>query len=214
TNLLEEIEKGFLDRVQTPAAEAHLATYQRAAALMHSQKAKAFDISEEPAAVQEAYGKTKFGEACLLARRLVENGVSFVEVPLGSWDTHRDNASRIKSLCGQVDPAMAALISDLKTRGLLETTLVIWMGEFGRTPGVGKQGGRDHYPRAWTTVLAGAGIKGGQAVGRTDKEGGSVEDRPISAIDFMATVCQALDIDSSKTFYTRDGRPMRTVDKG
>jgi arylsulfatase A-like enzyme len=97
---------------------------------------------------------------------------------------------------------------------MLDNTLVVWMGDFGRTPTVGKQGGRDHYPRAWTTALAGAGLKVGQAIGRTDKQGGSVENRPVSAIDFMATICSALDIDFNKNFYTRDGRPMRIVDKG
>lgn len=211
--LLEEIEKGFVERIQTPAAQSHQATYQRAAMLMHSQKAKAFDLSQEPGSVQDAYGRNKFGEGCLLARRLVEHGVSFVEVSLGGWDTHRDNASKIKSLCGQVDPALSALIGDLKTRGILDTTLVIWMGEFGRTPHVGKQGGRDHYPRAWTSVMAGGGLKLGRTVGRTDAQGGTVEDRPISAVDFMATVCTALRIDYKKNFLTRDARPMRVVDK-
>jgi uncharacterized protein (DUF1501 family) len=212
--LLDELEKGFVDRVQTPTAAAHRATYERAARLMHSPKAKAFDLSQESSAMRDAYGRSKFGEGCLLARRLVESGVSFVEVSLGSWDTHRDNANRIRSLCNDVDPAMSTLITDLKQRGLLETTLVIWMGEFGRTPHVGKQGGRDHYPRAWTTVLAGAGIKAGQAIGHTDKEGGSVEEGRVSAVDFMATVCKALDIDHNKQFYSTTGRPMRIVDKG
>ena len=214
TSLLEEVEKGFLDRVQAPAAEAHKTTYQRAAQLMHSEKAKAFDLGAEPASLRDAYGRTHLGDACLLARRLVENGVAFVEVQLTGWDTHRDNAARIKTLCGQLDPAMATLIADLKSRGLLDSTLVVWMGDFGRTPTVGKQGGRDHFPRAWTTALAGAGLKTGQAIGRTDKQGGTVEDHPISAIDFMATICSALGIDGNKNFTTRDGRPIRIVDKG
>jgi arylsulfatase A-like enzyme len=119
----------------------------------------------------------------------------------------------VANLCAQVDRPLAALLTDLKQRGLLETTLVIWMGDFGRTPHVGKKGGRDHYPRAWTSVLAGAGLKTGQAVGRTSKDGGDVVDRPISAVDFMATMCKALDIDYTKDFRTRDGRPMRVVDK-
>jgi hypothetical protein len=212
--LLQEMERGFLDRVPAPGVQSHLTTYERAAQLMHSAKAKAFDISQEPASVRSAYGSTKFAEGCLLARRLVENGVSFVEVPLGSWDTHRNNGEKVKSLCEDVDPAMSALLGDLKDRGLLETTLVIWMGEFGRTPTVGKQGGRDHYPRAWTTVLAGAGLKGGVTVGRTDNQGAEVVERPVSAIDFLATVCQALEIDYERNFHTRDGRPMRTVAKG
>jgi uncharacterized protein (DUF1501 family) len=213
-SLLEEIERGFLDRAQSPTVEAHAETYQRAAALMHSAQAKAFDIDKEPAAMRELYGKTRFGNSCLLARRLVEEGVSFVEVPVNGWDTHRDNTGRLKTLCGEIDQPMAGLMTDLKQRGMLDSTLVIWMGEFGRTPTVGRQGGRDHYPKAWTTLLAGAGLKTGQAVGKTDKEGGTVVERPTSAIDFMATVCKALGIDYEKEFHTRDGRPMRVVDKG
>jgi uncharacterized protein (DUF1501 family) len=180
---------------------------------MHSAKAKAFNIGDEPSSLRDAYGRTKFGEGCLLARRLVENGVSFVEVQLGGWDTHRDNAQRIKSLCGELDPAFATLVTDLKQRGLLDSTLVVWMGDFGRTPHVGKQGGRDHYPRAWTTVLAGGGIKAGQAIGRTDKMGGTVEDVQVSGVDFMATVCKTLDIDYTQNLTTRTGRPIRVVDK-
>jgi hypothetical protein len=212
--LLEEMEKGFLDRQGAAPAESHLTTYQRAARLMRSPKARAFDISQEPAALRDAYGRNRFGEGCLLARRLVEHGVAFVEVQLGRWDTHQDNAPRIKALCQQVDPAMSMLIGDLKQRGLLDTTLVIWMGEFGRTPHVGKRGGRDHWPRAWTSVLAGGGLKLGQTVGRTDKQGGTVEERPINAVDFLATVCKTLDIDYTKEFRTPTGRPMRVVEKG
>lgn len=212
--LLQEIESGFLNRIPAAPAEAHLKTYQRAAALMHSTKAKAFDLSQESDALRDRYGRTKFGEGCLMARRLVENGVAFVEVGLGSWDTHRDNEGRITKLCGELDPAMATLLADLKERGMLDDTLVIWMGEFGRTPHVGKQGGRDHYPKAWSTVLAGAGLKTGQVIGRTDAQGAKVEDRPISALDFLATVCTALNIDYAQSFTTRDNRPMRTVEKG
>ncbi|MFO0808759.1 MAG: DUF1501 domain-containing protein [Gemmataceae bacterium] len=212
--LLKEIERGFLDRMNAPAVEAHAKTYQRAEALMHSAKAKAFDIAQESASAREHYGDSRLGKACLLARRLVEYGTSFVEIPVNGWDTHRDNTGRLQKLCGEIDGPMASLIADLKQRGMLDTTLVVWMGDFGRTPHVGKQGGRDHYPRAWTTLLAGAGVKGGQAIGRTDKAGAAVEDRKVSAIDFMATVCKALDIDTTKEFRTRDGRPMRVVDKG
>jgi uncharacterized protein (DUF1501 family) len=213
-SLLQEMEKGFVDRVQAPVAEAHQATYQRAATLMHSKQGKAFDLSDEPSNVRDAYGRSRFGDGCLLARRLVEHGVPFVEVQMGGWDTHRDNAGRVKKLCGDLDPAMATLISDLKERGMLNDTLVVWMGDFGRTPNVGKQGGRDHYPRAWTSVMAGGGIKTGQTVGKTDKQGGTVTERPITAVDFMATVCKAMGIDHTKDLYSRDGRPMRVVNKG
>jgi uncharacterized protein (DUF1501 family) len=213
TSLLLELENGFVDRVQNNGAAAHKATYERAAKLMHSEKAKAFDLSQESESVRGAYGNSKFGQGCLLARRLVESGVAFVEVGLGGWDTHRDNEKKIKSLTEELDPALSALIGDLKERSMLNDTLVIWMGDFGRTPHVGKQGGRDHYPRAWTSVLAGGGIKTGQAVGKTDKEGAEVVDGKVSAVDFMATVCQALGINYDKHIYANGNRPMRVVDK-
>jgi hypothetical protein len=215
--LLEEMEQGFLRTYKAPSAGAHETTYQRAVQLMQSKEAKAFDLSLEPAAGRQPYGEGRFAQGCLLARRLVEVGMPFVEVNLGGWDTHQNNFDRVKQLSAQVDPAMSALITDLKDRGLLDSTLVIWMGEFGRTPRINTRGakpGRDHYPRAWSTVLVGGGIKGGQVVGRTDKEGGTVEERPISAIDFMATVCKILGIDYTKMNDTSIGRPVRIVEKG
>jgi uncharacterized protein (DUF1501 family) len=184
---------------------------------MQSKEAKAFDLSLEPAGAKSAYGGSKFGDGCLLARRLIEAGVSFVEVTLGGWDTHQDNFDKVKKLSGEVDPAVTSLITDLQNRGRLDSTLIIWMGEFGRTPKINTRGakpGRDHYPRAWTTVLAGGGIKGGQVIGKTDKEGAAVEERPISALDFLATVCGVLGIDASKQNTSPGGRPVRIVDKG
>lgn len=213
TDLLLDLEKGFIDRVQVPAAEAHRATYERTVKLMHSKKAAAFDISQEPASVRDAYGKSSFGEGCLLARRLIEAGVSFVEVSFNGWDTHRDAANRLKLLTGQFDPAYAALLNDLKQRGMLQDTLVIWMSDFGRTPHRGKQGGRDHWPKAWTSALAGGGIKAGQAIGKTDAQGGEVAAGKVSTVDFMATVCHVLGINPDKNIMVGT-RPMRVVDKG
>ena len=216
-DLLDQMEKAFNREYKAGAAKAHRTTYERAVTLMKSKEAKAFDLSLEPAASRKSYGATRFGEGCLLARRLIETGVSFVEVNLGGWDTHQDNFDRVKSLSGTVDPALSSLVSDLKQRGLLDETLVIWMGEFGRTPKINTRGakpGRDHYPRAWSTVLVGGGIKGGQVVGKTDKEGAAVVDRPINALDFMATVCTALGIDHTKQNTTPNNRPVRIVDKG
>lgn len=215
--LLEQMEQGFFRTYKATSIGDHRTTYQRAVQLMRSKEAKAFDLSLEPAAAKEAYGSTKFGEGCLLARRLIEVGVPFVEVTLGGWDTHQNNFERVKQLSAQVDPALSALINDLKTRGLLDSTLVVWMGEFGRTPKINARGpkpGRDHYPRAWSTVLLGGGIKGGQVIGRTDKEGAAVEDRPVSAIDFMATICTVLGIDYTKQNNTSIGRPIRIAEKG
>src|SRR5262249_35474044 len=157
----------------------------------------AFDLSQESDKTREAYGKSRFGDGCLLARRLVEAGTAFVEVNLPGWDTHQENFPRTKTLSAQADPAMAALVNDLKERGLLDSTLVIWMGEFGRPPWIPKRGGtpgRDHSPRAWTSILIGGGIKGGQVIGKTDAEGAAVTERSISALDFLATVCQILRI--------------------
>jgi hypothetical protein len=215
--LLEELEAGFNRENPSNVGNAHRTTYQRAVSLMRDQGARAFDISLEPSNVRSAYGSSRFGEGCLLARRLVETGVSFVEVTLGGWDTHQNNFARVQQLSGQVDPAMSALINDLRTRGLLDTTLVIWMGEFGRTPRInarGAQPGRDHYPRAWSLVMAGGGIRGGQVIGRTDAEGATVTDRPVSPLDFLATVCRVLGIDYNKQNQAANGRPVRIVDRG
>jgi hypothetical protein len=215
--LLQEMESAFYREYKADASADHRTTYQRAVTLMRSKEAKAFDLSQEPEASRRAYGSSRFGDGCLLARRLVEAGVSFVEVTLGGWDTHQNNFERVKQLSQQCDPAMAALVKDLKQRGLLDSTLIVWMGEFGRTPRINQRGakpGRDHYPRAWSSVLMGGGIKGGQVIGKTDKEGATVVEHPISALDFLATVCELLGINWKKQNNTPIGRPIRIVDKG
>jgi uncharacterized protein (DUF1501 family) len=151
-----------------------------------------------------------------MARRLVETGVRFVEVLMGdgvAWDTHRDNFSRTRALSLEADVGMAALIDDLHERGLLDSTLVVWMGEFGRSPQISGDAGRNHWARAWSSVLAGGGIRGGQVIGRTDRDAAEVLERPISVPDFLATVCTILGID-----YTREHlatgveRPIPIVD--
>jgi hypothetical protein len=213
--VLERLEQAFARTHPSPAAEAHHTTLARALQLMRSDKAQAFDLSREKRAVREAYGDSAFGRGCLLARRLVEAGVPFVEVYLSSWDGHfKREAQQARALMPVLDAGMAALLDELKERGLLDTTLVAWMGEFGRTPRVNNDGGRDHYARAWTTLLAGCGLKGGLAVGKTDRDGATVADLPISVRDFMATVCRALGIDYAKKLDTPVGRPVTVVDKG
>jgi hypothetical protein len=208
-SLVEELDKAFLTDYGAASTRAHLTGLQRAARLMNSSRTKAFELGNEPAKYRERYGSARFAQGCLLARRLVEAGVPFVEVSLPGWDTHNNTPQRIRSLSEQMDQPMAALISDLKERGLLETTLVIWMGEFGRTPGHG----RNHYARAWSTVMAGAGVKGGQVIGKTDARGNDVTERAVSAPDFMATVCKALGIDHTRNFTARGGRPVPKVAK-
>jgi uncharacterized protein (DUF1501 family) len=180
---------------------------------MRTDKTRALDLSQESDKRRDSYGNSAFGRGCLLARRLVETGVAFVEVSILGWDTHDENNDTIRRLSAQVDPAMSALVDDLKERGLLDSTLVLWMGEFGRTPYF-KGKGRDHYARAWSTVLMGGGIKSGQVVGRSDAKAAAVEDRPVSVGDFMATVFALLGIDYRKEYDTPGGRPMPLVAKG
>jgi uncharacterized protein (DUF1501 family) len=216
-NLLEDLEQAFHRTNHAPVAEAHHTTYRRAVTLMRDTGTRAFDISQESQAVRARYGANRFGEGCLLARRLIETGISFVEVTLGGWDTHQNNFERVRQLSGQLDPAMSALITDLRDRGLLDSTLVVWMGDFGRTPRINQRGaqpGRDHYPRAWSSVLVGGGIRGGQVIGRTDAEAAAVTDRPVSTLDFMATVCTILGIDHNLQNQAPNGRPVRIVDRG
>jgi hypothetical protein len=223
-NLLSEVEQAFYKNYNAPAAQAHATTVQRAARLMHAKELQAFDLAQEPAASRNAYttnGATSrpFGQGCLLARRLVEVGVSFVEVDYHSWDHHggiytgrSGSTPRIQEMSGVVDQMTATLVTDLKDRGLLDRTLIIVMGEFGRTPKMNNTG-RDHYSKAWSTLLIGGGIKGGQVIGKTDKVGAVVEDRPVSVIDFFATICSILGIDYSKAHKVKPGgRPIPLVE--
>jgi len=211
-DLLARLESGFARDYRAPISQDHATVYGRAVQMMRSAKAKAFDISQEPDSVRERYGKNRFGEGCLLARRLLEADVKYVEVGLEQWDTHFENNNKIRELCGVLDPGMTTFITDLEERGLLDDTLVVWMGEFGRTPKF-KGKGRDHYAKAWSTVFMGAGVRGGQVIGRTDSVGATVEDRPVSVQDFMATICEFLGVSTEKEVTLADGRPVKFVDK-
>lgn len=212
--LVGQLEQRFARTYQAPPALAHLAGFDAALRLMRSDRSQAFDLAREPRSSRSAYGEHDFGRGCLLARRLLEAGVSFVEIYLANWDSHEKNvADNTRSLMTQVDQGGSALVRDLAERGLLDETLVIWMGEFGRTPRINRNGGRDHYARAWSTLLLGGGIPGGQVIGGTDQQGGEVTDRPISVADFMATVCRILGIDHAKEITAPNGRPIRIVEK-
>lgn len=214
--LFEEMEAAFLKDYQATSGTDHRTTYRRAVEMIKSKEALAFDLAKESEATRKLYGNGRFAEGCLLARRLVETGVAFVEVSLGGWDTHEDNFDRVKGLCGQIDKPVAALLADLKARGLLDDTLVVWMGDFGRTPKLntrGKKPGRDHYPRAWSAFLAGGGLQGGRVIGKTDEKGADVVENKIAAIDLMGAICQVLKIDSGKWNQSPIGRPIRIVDK-
>lgn len=218
--LLDALERDFLQTHPIPIARSHRTAYQQAVRMMRSEAVKAFDLDEEDATLRDAYGRNQFGQGCLLARRLVERGVPFIEVALNGvagtqgigWDTHQDNFESVKTLSGVLDPAWATLLRDLRERGLLEHTLVVWMGEFGRTPKINPQTGRDHFPAAWTTVVCGGGVRGGQAYGKTSDDGMEVVDNPVTVPDLLATFCAVLGIDPLKQNMSNVGRPIRIVD--
>lgn len=218
--LLGELESDFVGRHPGVMASSHRSAYDQAVRMMRSKAMQAFDLSQEPDALRDAYGRNQFGQACLLAKRLVQRGVPFVEVSLNGvsgsqglgWDSHVNNLDSVKALCGVLDPAWATLIEDLKTNGLLDTTTIVWMGEFGRTPKMNGSKGRDHFPNAWSTVVAGGGIKGGQVYGKTSADGMKVDDNPVDVPDLLATVCKGLGINPRNQNNSDVGRPIRLVD--
>ncbi len=218
-DILRGLERDFLSQHPAGPVTSHAAAYDRAVRLMSSAASKAFDLDAESPALRDRYGRNLFGQGCLLARRLVERGVPFVEVTLKAvpgvpegWDTHQRNFEQVAKLCAALDPAWATLMDDLDQRGLLDSTVVVWMGEFGRTPTINQQKGRDHFPHAWSTVIGGGGVQGGSVVGRTTKDGMTVDDRPVSVPSLLATVCKALGIDPMKQNPSNVGRPIRIAD--
>jgi hypothetical protein len=213
------LQSEFGARYKGDSAAAHKANYERAERMIRTQAKSAFKLDEEPDELREKYGRNRFGQGCLLARRLVERGVPFVEVTLSStpgspagWDTHANNFEMVKSLCETLDPAWSTLMNDLRDRGLLKNTLIAWMGEFGRTPEINPNNGRDHFPVAWSTVLAGAGIKGGQVIGRTTADAKEVADRPVKVPELFATICEGVGISHTKENVSDQGRPIAIVD--
>ena len=211
-SLLREMQTPFIESRPGPGTASHVTAYDRAERLGKTAAADAFDLSREESAVRDEYGRSLFGQGCLLARRLVERDVPLVQVTLGGWDTHDNNFEQVKSLCGTLDAGWSALMRDLRQRGLLDSTLIIWMGEFGRTPGINPRLGRDHYPVAWSVVLGGGGIQGGSIVGRTSADGLLVEDRPIAVPDLMATIFLALGLNPDKQNMSNVARPIRLAD--
>jgi hypothetical protein len=184
--------------------------YTRAYDLITSPEAKkAFNLNAEAATLRDAYGRNSFGQGCLLARRLVEAGVRFVTVSRGGWDTHSNNFNILKDQrLPELDRGYSALLQDLHDHGMLENTLVVWMGEFGRTPVVNKTAGRDHWPKAMSVCMSGGGLKGGQVVGATDDKAEAPKDRPVTPEDIAATIYATLGLDIHKQFHTASGRPV------
>jgi hypothetical protein len=213
--MLKVIETSFVQRNRSRASRDHTKVYDKTLALMTSQQTDAFKTDKEPQQVRERYGTNNFGRGCLMARRLVEAGVSFVEVNLGGWDNHNNIFPTLQNdRLPTVDQAMSALLEDLQQRGLLETTAVVWMGEFGRTPRINTNVGRDHWPRSWSVVVGGCGLNGGQAVGATDRRGVEIVGKAYDASDLFATLCHALGIPQDTVYTSRTGRPVKVTDNG
>ncbi|MGE3805360.1 MAG: DUF1501 domain-containing protein [Gemmataceae bacterium] len=210
-DLLRFVEGKFAREHQAEPYETHRAAKEKSWRLLKSRSL--FDISKEWPRYRERYGDSDFGRACLLARKLVESGVPFVEVGQREYDTHGDNFTWHKANLQILDPAWAALLEDLHERGLLDDTLVVWMGEFGRSANVNNKAGRDHQVNGWSVVLAGAGIKGGQIHGATDIDGRDVKDAPVTEGDLFATIYTALGINPRTKHYVGT-RPVWATTEG
>lgn len=213
-SLLDGLDASFATKTGDAKVEGRRLLYGKAERLMHASALKAFDVSEETEAVRASYGDTPFGRGCLTAARLAASGVKFVEVTLDGWDTHQDVFDRTKKLMGTLDPAMSGLLEDLKRRGIDDSTLVVWMGDFGRTPNINANGGRDHHPNAWTAVLAGAGIRGGVVHGETDANGEKVVKDAVTVPNLLATIATALGLDPADMAQSPAGRPIALTDGG
>jgi len=214
-SLLEAVD-GLARKVE---GNDQLATYdelhRRAAAMTLSGEARsAFAVGREPERVRERYGRTTFGQSCLLARRLVERGVRFVTINSGGWDHHQQIANSLEQMLPDIDRGYSALIEDLSGRGLLGETLVLLMTEFGRTPRINSMNGRDHWGPASSVLLAGAGVRGGQVIGATDKHGAYVVQRPVSPGDIACSVFESVGVDPHKRLIAPDGRPQEIIDQG
>jgi hypothetical protein len=211
----KKLQSNFLATRGEGAPKTHNTVYEGAVRLMDSEDANAFNLDDEPVELRESYGRNEFGQGCLLARRLVERGVPFIEVSLGGgggWDTHADNFNQVANLSRNLDAGWATLMKDLDDRGLLESTTILWMGEFGRTPSINGNAGRDHFPTAWSCVLAGGGIAGGQAYGQTSEDGNEVVENKVGVGDVLATLCEALGVPSTTPQQSNIGRPLPITD--
>ncbi len=202
----------FLERHGSGAPHTQNTVYDNAIQLMDGVGATAFDLAEEPEELRSKYGASLFGQGCLLARRLVERGVPFVEVSLGGWDTHQNNFEDVRQLSATLDAGWSTLMADLDDRGLLESTTILWMGEFGRTPRINGSSGRDHFPAAWSIVFGGGGIRGGQTFGRTSESGTRVVEGKVDVTDVLATLCTAAGVPPETTHISNTGRPVAIVD--
>lgn len=214
-NMLGVLEDSFIRSQRGELPQAHRDVYSKAVNLMTSQQMDAFKVDTENAAAREKYGNNNFGRGLLMARRLVESGVPFVEVNLGGWDLHTNVFGGLRDrLLPVLDQGMSALVTDLQERGLLDNTTLVWMGEFGRTPRINQNVGRDHWASSWSVVVGGGGLKGGQAIGQTDADGIKVEGKSYLPGDIWATVAHSLGIPLKTVYQSKRGRPMKIAAGG
>jgi hypothetical protein len=214
-NLAGRLDADFVQSFgKQRSVAAHASAYDGAHRMMAGKDIVAFDLEQEDQALREAYGEDPFGQGCLLARRLVERGVGFVEVSLHGWDTHSNNFTATPDLCDKLDRGLSTLITDLEARGLLDETLVVVTTEFGRSPKINQSLGRDHYPKAFSAALFGGGVKAGAVVGETDATGEEVASAVVEVPDFNATIGHALGLPLDAVVHSPDRRPFKLADKG
>lgn len=213
-SVAKQLDRQFAETYNVKNVRAYADMYDDALKMMKSEELKAFDLSAEPDALRNKYGSDRFGQGCLLARRLVEHGVRFVEVSFGSWDTHNANFTRVPELCDELDSALSTLLQDLESHGLLQDTMVVLATEFGRTPEINANDGRDHHARGFSCLMAGGGIRGGQVYGATDDSGLEAAVNPVTIPDFNATIAYGLGIPLDQVLYSPSKRPFTVADKG
>ncbi len=212
--MLNKLDAGFRERFQTASVQSYTQFYDKTVSIMSSTDLEAFQLGEEPEALRDKYGRNKLGQGFLLARRLVEKGIRYIEVAGGGWDMHNNIEEAMEEKGAELDVALAALLEDLSERGLLETTLVVLCSEFGRGPKINGNGGRDHHPKVFSTLLAGGGVKGGFIYGSSDKEGMAVADKQVIVQDFLSTIGWSLGLPVNEVVMSPSNRPFTVGDKG
>lgn len=211
---LANLNESFLKKYDTDDVTAYKEFYDNTIEFLRGEDLDVFDLGKEPQEKRQAYGNGGFGQGLLLAKRLVKSGVRFVKVTNGGWDMHGDLWNRAPNAIGNIDNGVAALIDDLKAEGLFDSTLIVLTTEFGRTPNINARGGRDHYPRAFSGMMAGGGILGGQAFGKTDSRGIAIEEDPCPPEDFNATLAAAMGLPLDKRTFAPNGRPFLVANEG
>jgi hypothetical protein len=212
--LIDNFDKSFRQKYHQKEVQAYNDFYSQATKLLASEELKAFDLKNEDQKIRDKYGNNRFGQGVLLARRLIESNIRYVEVEFGGWDNHVDIFERLPERANTLDQALEALITDLDSRGRLKDTLIVLTTEFGRSPKINQNAGRDHHPGVFSAALIGGGIKGGQFYGTSDEDGHSPKDNPVKVADFNATIATAMGLDISKEIFSKAGRPFKVAHDG